>query len=208
MSAIILLLIRHGETKWNIQRRMQGHTDIPLNSKGRKQSERIALQLKEYPIDIIYSSPFKRALQTATVIQKYHKNTTMIYHDALKERSFGQLEGKTYDEIAKEHPVLSFHRSWNHPYYQIPKGERLADVYQRGIRFLTEISEKHQGTTVAIVSHGVILRCMICCLLQIPLDQNYFYEMENASLTVVKVPQNSPVELQVINNTAYLTDEE
>lgn len=97
----------------------------------------------------------------------------MILHDALKERNFGIGEGKTYDEIANDYPVLSFDRSWNHPQFQIPEGERLIDVYQRGNTFIDEILKKEHGKTVAIVSHGVIIRCMISSILQLPLSSNY-----------------------------------
>ena len=128
----------------------------------------------------------------------------ILQHDSLKERSFGLAEGKTYEELAIEYPVLSFGRSWNHPQFQLPQGERLIDVYQRGNEFIHEIVEKERGKTVAIVAHGVIIRCMISSLLQLPLTHNYYFELGNTSLTVIRKPQEGPAELHVINHTVYL----
>ena len=183
---------------------MQGQTDIPLNSKGRKQAELLSKQLRQYPIQVFYSSPLKRARHTARIIGTYHHSAPLIIHEALKERNFGIGEGKTYDEIANEYPVLSFDRSWNHPQFQIPDGERLIDVYRRGIEFLTEIGKKERGKTVAIISHGVIIRCMISSLLQLPLSSNYFYDLKNTSLTLMTLPQDGPAQLHIINHTIHL----
>ena len=198
------ILIRHGETKWNLERRMQGQTDVPLNATGEKQAEQLSNYLRNYPIHIFYSSPLKRTHQTTRIIRKHHHDAPLFFHDALKERSFGLSEGKTYEELSIEYPVLSFSRSWNYPQFQIPGGERLIDVYRRGNEFIHEIIEKERGKTVAIVAHGVIMRCMISSLLQLPLTYNYYYELENTSLTLIRKPQEKPAELHVINHTAHL----
>lgn len=198
------ILIRHGETKWNLERRMQGQTDVPLNANGEKQAEQVSNYLRHYPIHVFYSSPLKRTLRTARIIQKHHHDAPIVLHHALKERSFGLTEGKTYEELAIEYPVLSFGRSWNHPQFQIPGGERLIDVYRRGNGFIHEIVEKERGKTVAIVAHGVIIRCMISSLLQLPLAYNYHYELGNTSITLIRKPQEGAAELHVINHTVHL----
>lgn len=199
-----LLFIRHGETAWNQDHRMQGQTDIPLNETGKLQARRTADQLRAYTIHVFYSSPLERAAHTARTIHSYHPSTPLHLHHTLKERSFGIIEGKTYKEIADEFPALAFHRSWHRPYAQIPGGERLIDVYKRGKRFLGEVKNKEQGKTVAIVAHGVIIRCMISALLSWPLSSNYFYELNNTSFTLIKLPERADPELQVINYTAHL----
>ncbi len=202
--SITLVLIRHGETKWNTEHRMQGQTDIPLNANGVKQAKRIAKQLNGYPIQRFYSSPLKRAYRTAHTVRAHHSDAPLTTHDDLKERSFGDCEGMTYDEITHRFPVMAFDRSWDHPYCQIPGGERLIDVYRRGIRFMRELIENERGKTVAIVAHGVIIRCIISYLMRFPLNANMFYELKNTSLTVIRVPRLGAPELHVLNHTLHL----
>ncbi|MDP1721645.1 MAG: histidine phosphatase family protein [Candidatus Gottesmanbacteria bacterium] len=201
---ITLIVIRHGETKWNTERRMQGQTDIPLNLMGIKQAERMAKQLKMYPIQSFYSSPLKRAHRTARIIHALHDDAPLHLHDDLKERSFGVGEGMTYDEITRQFPVMAFDRSWDHPYAQIPEGERLIDVYRRGIRFMDELVENERGKTVAVIAHGVIIRCIISYLMDLPLNANMFYKLNNTSLTVIRLPRLGSPELHVLNHTLHL----
>ncbi len=199
-----LILIRHGETKWNLERRMQGQTDVPLNAKGKEQAELLSRYLRHYPIQVFYSSPLKRAHHTTRIIRKHHSNTPLLLKEDLKERSFGLAEGKTYEELAIEYPVLSFGKSWNHPQFQIPQGERLIDVYRRGNELIHKIVEIERGKTVAIIAHGVIIRCIISSLLQLPLTCNHYYELGNTSLTLIRKPQEGAAELHVINHTVHL----
>lgn len=199
-----LVFIRHGETVWNATHRMQGQTDIPLSPTGRKQAEQTARQLRHYPIRIFYSSPLQRAQQTAGIIARFHPDAPHHIHDLLKERSFGRAEGMTYEEIAASFPVLAFNRSWHHPYFQIPGGERLIEVYERGKNFLRDIRESQQGKIVGVVAHGVIIRCMISFLLDLPLPNNYFYELNNTSCTIIGLPEAGPAQLHVLNSTIHL----
>lgn len=201
---LTLIVIRHGETKWNTEHRMQGQTNIPLNAMGVRQAERMAKQLAAYPIQSFYSSPLKRAHRTARIIHALHDDAPLSFHDDLKERSFGTGEGLTYDEITRQFPVMAFDRSWDHPYSQIPGGERLIDVYRRGIRFMRELVENERGKTVAIVAHGVIIRCIISYLMKFPLNANMLYHLENTSLTVIRIPEQGPPELHVLNHTLHL----
>lgn len=203
---LTLILIRHGETKWNTEHRIQGQTDIPLNAVGVKQAQRIAKQLKGYPIQNFYASPLKRAYRTARIIHAHHGDTSLTTHDDLKERNFGVGEGMTYDKITNRFPVMAFPRSWDHPYSQIPDGERLIDVYRRGIRFMRELVENERGKTVAIVAHGVIIRCIISYLMRFPLNTNMFYELKNTSLTVIRLPEIGFPELHVLNHTLHLEE--
>lgn len=204
MSHTWFLFIRHGETDWNIQKRMQGHTEIPLNAMGKRQAKKIAQHLKHFGVDILYSSPLTRAHQTAVVIHKYHPIIPLLTSDALKERAFGELEGKTYEEIWQTYPELLFEQSWNYPALKIPGGERLADVYNRVQKFLDEVLRKDKGKTIVVVSHGVTIRCMICSLLQLPLEQGVFLDLENTSFSLIKQPEAGIAELHFLNKTIHL----
>lgn len=201
---ITLVLIRHGETQWNNAHRMQGQTDIPLNPTGVKQAKSIAIYLKAYPIARFYSSPLKRAHRTARIIHTHHASAPLSLHNDLKERSFGDAEGMTYEEITRQFPVMAFDQSWDHPYFQIPGGERLIEVYERGKNFLRDIRESQQGKIVGVVAHGVIIRCMISYLLNLPLPSNNFYELKNTSFTVIGLPDDGPAQLHVLNSTFHL----
>lgn len=204
MKPTWILLIRHGETDWNKERRMQGQTEVSLNETGVLQAKKIGFQLKKYPIDVLYSSPQIRAYETAKVIHRYHTKIPFHTHDALKERSFGETEGKLFDEIITQYPTLSFDKNWNHPLFQPSGGERIKDVYERSERFLAEVLKKEEGRSIAIVSHGVTIRCMICSLLHLPLPHNIFFEIYNTSLTIIKKPNKGESELHVINNLTHL----
>ena len=91
----MIYIVRHGETDWNIGSRMQGHTDIPLNAKGREQARKIASHLKEIHLDIMYTSPLSRAYETARIITVHHK-VPFITDVSLRERQFVDMEVKTY----------------------------------------------------------------------------------------------------------------
>lgn len=187
-----IFLVRHGETDWNKEQRMQGARDIPLNAKGRSQAQMIASYLSEYSFDVMYSSPLKRAHQTAQAIHSYHPNTPLITHRSLHERSFGVLDGKTYQEINEEYPELIFSNTWDYPFFRPPLGESLTDVRTRITRFIQ--SEIHGGkhSNILVVAHGVSLRILLTGLLNIAVDGELkYYHLDNASLSMIimgKVP--------------------
>ena len=193
----MIYIVRHGETDWNIEQKMQGHTDIPLNTNGEKQAQAIAKDLKNIQLDIIYSSPLSRALDTATIINNHHK-TKLITDNALRERQFGELEGKTYEEINAYHPSLLFNASWNFPNYRPPGGESVNDIKTRVSAFAQNILKKNQGKSILIVSHGVTLRILIGTFIGVPPEQLTQLRIKNAALTVIEISNGIPT-LHVIN---------
>ncbi len=193
----MIYIVRHGETDWNIQELMQGHTDVPLNTNGIKQAEEIARDLKDIYLDVIYSSPLSRALETATIINTYHK-IKIICDDAIRERQFGSLEGKTYKEVIEFHPALIFSETWNYPDYRPPGGESVNDIKKRIVYFSNKILKKHSGKSVLIVSHGVALRILIGSFLGTPPEQFTKLRMKNAALTIIEISKGIPT-LHVIN---------
>ena len=131
-----ILLTRHGQTEWNVLRKVQGKVDIELNTTGIKQAEETAVKLKNTDIDIIISSPLKRAKQTADILNK-EKNLPIIIDDRISERDFGEFEGimSTMD--------FDFNAFWS--YKQNNKAENIRVFFSRVYGFLDDIKEKYKG---------------------------------------------------------------
>lgn len=193
----MIYIVRHGETDWNIQELMQGHTDVPLNKTGKEQAKRIASHLKDIHLDIIYSSPLSRAYETAQTINTHHKKK-IITDASLRERQFGELEGKTYDEVMQFHPALVFNETWNYPGYRPPGGESVNDIIKRVSTFTRKVLKKNPDKSILIVSHGVALRILIGSLLGTPPELLNTLRMGNASLTVIEILNGEP-KLHVAN---------
>lgn len=182
----MIYIVRHGETDWNITRRMQGATDIPLNEKGRKQAEAIAKHLATINLDAIYSSPLKRALETGKIIAAYHKQTPFVVNTALIEKSFGVLEGRTREEYNNYHPSLKWENSWSYPDFRPPEGESLRDVHMRTKKFIRKILQSHRGEKIVLVAHGITIRLLIAAIVCTPIELLGMYETQNASLTILE----------------------
>jgi broad specificity phosphatase PhoE len=202
MKNTLIYFVRHGETDWNVQHRMQGATDIPLNEKGRSQAEAIARHLKTAHIDIIYASPLSRAQETGKTIAKHHPRAELLTNPLLIERSFGELEGKTHEEYDTFHPKLNWEVSWSYPDFRPPGGESLNDVHSRAKTVTDEIIRKHKGKTVLLVSHGVTIRLLIGAIVGTPIANLRMYEMGNASLTILELSDTHGPSFHVSNYQA------
>lgn len=144
-----LLITRHGQTDWNVQGRIQGKTDIELNSIGRQQAKIAGEKLKNQEIDVIIASPLKRAAITAQLIVGDRK-IPIIYDKRIEERGFGEFEGKTKEEFNLE-------EIWNYKLNkQYENAESVGTLFNRVYQFLDEIKEKYKDKTVLVVSHGGI----------------------------------------------------
>lgn len=153
-----LLAIRHGETAWNVDTRIQGHLDIPLNDTGRWQADRVgrALAARD-PIDAIYSSDLSRAHDTARAIAR-HTGAPLTLNSGLRERGFGSFEGQTYDEIARRWPEESERWRQRHPDWTPPDGgESLVQVRERIVHTVRQIVSRHPGQQVVLVAHGGVM---------------------------------------------------
>jgi len=158
MNGRSFYIVRHGETKWNKQNRIQGHTDVPLTENGIKQAKHCAEALKDKKIDFIYTSDLSRAVQTADEINKFH-NLTLRKTKNLREFFAGDCEGVHRDEINDKFPEFVNGRKedyFNTPY---PNGESYRDVQERAGKFIEEISEV-KGE-ILIVAHQGINRVFI-----------------------------------------------
>ena len=151
MTETIIGLLRHGQTDWNIDFRLQGTTDIPLNETGRSQAVEVAEHISAADWDGIVSSPLSRAVDTAQAVAERIGLTPSEVEPLLMERAFGIGEGLTYDEWREKVRDLS----------EIPGGESLTELADRVWLLLATLLEKHRGRRVLTVSHGALIRKII-----------------------------------------------
>ena len=156
MQATRIIAIRHGETAWNVDTRLQGHLDIALNEMGVWQAQRAAQALAGEAIDAIYASDLQRAWQTAQAIAAA-VNCPLTAHTGLRERGFGQLEGLTYAEIETRWPDMSQQWRQRVPDWAPPGGESLRAMRERVLDTATGLAAKHLGGQIVLVAHGGVM---------------------------------------------------
>ncbi len=158
-----LYIVRHGKTMWNEQGRLQGHVDIPLNEEGREAAIRLQSRLSDICFDAIYSSPLKRARETAELICGSRK-IPIITDDRLLEISFGDMEGIYCDDWFDEKSPYRFFFTDPSRYQTPPNGESFEQVCQRSRDFLEQVIEPLEGKKqrVMIVAHGALNKGLMC----------------------------------------------
>jgi broad specificity phosphatase PhoE len=196
-----LILVRHGETEWNVQRRYQGQFNVPLSSVGRQQAERIAQRLASQKIDAIYASDLERAWETAAIIAAKH-NLAVASEPRLRELKFGVLEGLTFDEAQIQYPEMI--TAWLKDFNQPPQGAESVDLFNaRIIALLDDLKQKHDEQTLLLVGHGGSLSEILRVVLGLSREKRWYLEMENASLSEVSIAEDY-VSLKRLNDTGHL----
>jgi probable phosphoglycerate mutase len=160
MSATRIIAIRHGETAWNVDSRVQGQLDIDLNNRGRWQAQRAAQALFDEGIAAIYSSDLLRAQSTAQAIAERSLSESarpVHLHKGLRERGFGHFEGFTQDQIAATWPEESRRWRQREPHFAPPGGESLVTLHQRVEQTVAELASQHLGEQIILVAHGGVM---------------------------------------------------
>ena len=170
-----ILLLRHGQTDWNAQCKLQGQVDIPLNRTGIAQAAKVKSDLEEYNIDITFVSPLNRAIATEEII-KGDKNWKTLIEPRLIERSFGIYEGTDYNSLG----ALNL-RDWkaNIP---IPGGESCMQVYERILSFLEHLQAEYPDKTVMLVTHSNVARCIYWYFKGFPIDNSPPYKTPHCQI--------------------------
>lgn len=198
------ILVRHGETDWNVERRHQGQAYIPLNESGRRQAQAVADRLIGEPIDFIYASDLVRAWKTAEVISEFHP-IPFDKEPRFREMSFGEWEGLTYDEIQERKQMTS--DEWQQTMLKTgpPGGENLRQFAARIKLAIDEIISSHPDESVLIVAHGGTLMLLVCLLLGHPIGNYWQFRMNPASVSEISTfPEGSIFTL--LNDTSHLKD--
>jgi broad specificity phosphatase PhoE len=196
-----LILVRHGETEWNIGEIFRGRIDIDLNDTGRKQAELLGKYLSKVKIEAIYSGPLKRALNTAQAIARYH-NLEVQIAAGLNDLDFGQWQGLSRQEVSEKYQGL--YAEWaNHPErVTLPGGETLGQVRARAVKVVNEVIARHKGAVV-LVSHRVVNKVLICALLG--LDDSHFWNIRLDTCGVTTFTcENGQFVLNRHNDTSFL----
>lgn len=157
MDATRIIAIRHGETAWNVDARIQGQLDIPLNETGRQQAQRLARSLAARdPIHAIYTSDLLRAWDTALSVSQA-LGRRAVTHDGLRERGFGVFEGKTFSEIEAAWPEDALRWRRREPDWAPPGGESLLQMRERVLQTLHALAARHAGEQILVVAHGGVM---------------------------------------------------
>jgi broad specificity phosphatase PhoE len=197
-----LILIRHGETLWNKEERVQGRSDIELSAVGIEQARLLALSLKDQPICAIHASPLKRALQTAQIINEFHRQEIKTHSD-LMEMDQGDFEGFSFKElIATQKDFLD---KWiaNPASVQMPNGESLAGLQERAWRALETII--NQKKDALVVAHNFTIAAILCRIRKISLSEFLSTCVGTASKTIVRFGNGGAV-IEVLNDRSHLLE--
>ncbi len=184
-----LYLIRHGQTDWNQEMRWQGWVDKSLNEKGLQEAEKLANRLKEKNIGVIYTSPLKRAFQTASEIRKFHPNAEFIQDSLLKEINFGIFEGHTIEEIKEKFPQEWAARENDKFNFKAPNGESMNELDSRAKEFIKKILAEKRD--LAVITHGMFLRQILVNLLNKDYEEIRKLFFHNTSLSVFEIDGNT-----------------
>ena len=176
-----VLAIRHGETAWNVDTRMQGQLDIPLNETGRWQARRLALALADEGISAVYSSDLLRAFETAQSVAR-GSGQPIVSDRGLRERSFGVFEGLTFREVEQRWPEQSERWRKRDPDHGPEGGETLRVFYARCVATATRLAAAHPGETIALVAHGGVMDSLYRAASRIGLDAPRSWQLGNASI--------------------------
>ncbi|WP_368489122.1 histidine phosphatase family protein [Clostridium sp. BJN0013] len=201
---IKLYMVRHGETIWNIERKMQGGTkDSPLTKKGIEQANLLKNRMENINFDIIYSSPLERAVKTSRIVAA-QRNVPIIKDDRLMEIDIGEWGGLTKEQAREKNPE-QLNNFWTNPKMYVPDtGESFIQVKIRVVSLIKEIINKHEGKNVLIVTHTVVLRIMMAYFENRPLDKlwegSYIHQ---ASLSEVEI-ENGHYNILLYGDTSHL----
>ena len=196
-----LLLIRHAQTEWNIQRRFQGHGDSPITEEGQEQLQRLKSRLAGLEFDVVYSSDLRRTMETSKMLSGKQR----VKEPRLRERGVGILEGLNLEQIMAEHAEAFRDFRSGDKDHQIEGGESLQIAFNRAWIFLEEIPEKHPGAELAAVSHAGLIRLICKQILGLALDAPNFFQIPNTSLTqLVFSPKDRSWSLECLADTTHL----
>jgi 2,3-bisphosphoglycerate-dependent phosphoglycerate mutase len=206
MQATRIIAIRHGETAWNVDARIQGQLDIPLNDNGRWQAERLARALAASDaVAAVYCSDLLRAWDTAQSIAQAMGLESRT-DPGLRERSFGRFEGRTFAELEQQSPEQTALWRQRDPHWAPPGGESLQQVRERVSRTIDTLAARHTGEQIVLVAHGGVLDALYRIALALDIRAPRTWQLGNASINrLLWTPQG----LGVVgwSDTAHLDDE-
>ena len=201
-AATRVVLLRHGETEWNRVERFRGRIDVELNQTGRRQALAAADRLSGWQIEAIYSSPMKRALQTAEPVARACGLDVLVL-EGINDVDYGSWAGLSAEEASARNPQV--YQTWVHTplLVKFPQGESLQEVQTRASTAMEEKCSVHQGETIVLVSHVLVNRVLICEALGLGGDAFWRIGQHNAAVTILE-GANGRYRILVLNDTCHL----
>ena len=181
MKETEIILIRHGETEWNSQKRMQGHSNSNLSEVGRGQIQELGELMKNVSFDHIYSSDSLRTSQTAEAITQYSGHT-LQFDQRIREKNLGVFEGLTSTEAKERHPEVYRLFKTAGANYVIDEGESTQQLLERALEFSEEIRLRHPQERVVMVTHGGVVRVLMKYALGLSIDSPTRFIIKNTGI--------------------------
>lgn len=195
-----IILIRHGETAWNKVGRLQGTSNVLLSPEGIRQAKLLAQHAPFHSVDAIYSSDLSRAITTAEILAEKF-NLPVIQERGFRETNFGDWEGKLFTELMV---VDGFEKFFTQPdRVHPPNGETFLECQARVLTSLEEIIADSPGQSVVIVSHGAVIRLMLCAALELPIRKMWAINQVNMAVNIIRVDGGN-ITIELVNSTAHL----
>ena len=199
-------IVRHGETKWNIEGRTQGQGDSALSDKGKLQAHKLGNHLKNLHIDFIYSSELGRTIETSEIISGL-VGKEVTYDKRLREINFGKWEGLSIDEIKTNYEDI--YTVWrNRPHEAIiPDAENLVLLKERMLECILDLNKKHKDANILIISHSMSIKVLLLTLIGSDISNIYKIAQDNTALNVVEFREYGPVIIK-LNDSSHLSGKE
>jgi probable phosphoglycerate mutase len=197
-----LILVRHGETEWNVAGRIQGHSDSRLTARGAEQGRRAAERLAGLDVVAVYASDLGRARETGEIIAAPHGLSVKTVQE-LRERCYGAFEGRTAEEIRTDDPGAFERWLGDRQGLAPPGGETQQELSERVVGALREIAGAHPGETVAVATHGGPIKSAVFAVLEIPIGSWDRAWVSNGSVTVLR-GNHGELKVACFNDTSHL----
>ena len=199
-----IILIRHGETDWNREQVFRGRIDVALNEVGLTQARAVQESLKDTEIDGIYSSPLSRAFETATIVGD-NRNVEVRGEEGLIDIDFGAWQGLSHQKVKEEYKDL--YETWlaQPDLVTFPDGESLKEVRIRSMESLEEVIKNNPGKTLALVSHRVVLKVLLCTMLGLELSRFWYLRQDTCAINRVEYKDGNYF-LTLLNDTGHLRE--
>jgi broad specificity phosphatase PhoE len=198
-----LILVRHGQSTWNIERRIQGTLDPPLSDEGRRQAEALARRLRGLELAAIYASPRRRALETAEIVAR-GLGRPVLPHPALAEIGLGAWEGRTVAELRASYGQ-AYDRWLDAPQDHAPPGAEPAGAFvRRVVDGIGEMAGAHPEGTVLLATHAMVVRAVVGHAIGLDFNRAFRVPIDNVSITEVAVRPGPSFRLRTLNDVCHL----
>ena len=198
---MIIHLIRHGQTDWNLEGKLQGTQDIPLNTRGHSEAKKLGMRLKAWPVNKVIVSPLLRARQTADAS---FNDYTII--EGFREIELGEWEGMTKATLWHHRPDLADNAPFDTVETAAKNGESWRDLLARASETFKQVIDTSAPTdTIVIVTHGGVIKTLVADLLAMPLKRRAQLSIDNTSITTLEIGDGEAlIKLLRYNDTAHL----